>query len=188
MKLVTTDDQDHSILRRPAQAVEFPLSDKILQLLDEMEAFIHSLESPNGLPAGLAATQVGQPYSIVFINVPEEAKTRRKDVYDVIPLMPLINPRYTPIPSEGRSKDWEACYSVPDKMGEVWRYEVIYFEAMTCDGEKISREARGFLARVLQHEIGHLNGELFTDLITEGCRLGTMEEMMALRLQELAAE
>jgi len=150
-----------------------------------MEQFVLSLENPHGLPAGLAATQIGVPWQIIFINVPEEAKQRRKDVHDVIPLMPLINPSYKPIESNGLTKDWEGCYSVPNKMGEVWRHKSIYYEAITREGELIAREAHGFLARLLQHEIGHLTGEIYTDLIGEDCRFGSMDEMMEIRNREL---
>lgn len=185
MKLVTIHQADHDVLRHPAKAVSFPLDDATRQFLDDMETFIYSLESPYGSPAGLAATQVGKSLRIVFINMPPEARERRKDAYDVIPLMPLVNPFFTPIESEGKSKDWEACYSVPDEMAEVWRYKAIYFEAITRDGEKIAREARGFLARLIQHEVGHLNGEIYTDLITDDCRFGPLEEMMLIRKREL---
>lgn len=184
-QLVTVDDQDHSVLRTPAKAVPLPLSDTMQAFLNEMEAFILSLKSPNGSPAGLAAPQIGKPWQIIFINVPEEAKQYRKDVEDVIPLMPLINPHYEPIDSNDLCKDWEGCYSVPDKMGEVWRPKSIYFEAYTRDGEKIAREAQGFFARLLQHEIGHLNGEIYTDLLREGDRFGSIEEMMPIREAEL---
>ncbi|MCB1827100.1 MAG: peptide deformylase [Coxiellaceae bacterium] len=186
--LVTVNDNDHSVLRTPAESLSFPLSSDVLQFLDQMETFIYSLESPYGLPAGLAAPQIGQPWSIVFINVPEESKSRRKDCEDVIPLMPLINPWYRPIEANGKAKDWEGCYSVPDMMGEVWRYRSIYFEAMTREGEKIAREAHGFLARLLQHEIGHLHGEIYTDLLDKEARFGTVEEMMPIRMAELAEE
>lgn len=186
--LVTVDDDDYSVLRTPALTLDFPLSDEVHAFLDEMEAFIYSLKSPYGLPAGLAAPQVGKSWAIAFINVPEEAKERRKDCEDVIPLIPLINPRYEPIEANGKVQDWEGCYSVPERMGEVWRYRSIYFEAMVRDGEKIAREAHGFLARLLQHEIGHLNGEIYTDLLQDDCRFGSVEEMMSIRNEELEAQ
>ena len=187
MELVTIDQEDHAVLRRQAKPVSFPLDDATNAFLDDMETFFLTLEGPYGLPAGLAATQVGHSLQIIFVNVPPEAKERRKDVYDVIPLMPFINPSFEPIEKEGKTKDWEGCYSVPDKMGEVWRYKAIYFEAITRDGEKISREARGFLARLLQHEIGHLNGEIYTELLEKDCRFGPMDEMMLIRQAELAS-
>ena len=183
-QLVTVNDEDHSVLRTPAEALSLPLSDEMQAFIDEMELFIHSLESPNKLPAGLAAPQIGKPWQIIFINVPKEAKKYRKNVYDVIPLMPLINLCYKPIESQGFCFDWEGCYSVPDMMGEIWRPQSIYFEAYTRDGEKIAREAHGFLARLLQHEIDHLNGKVYTDLLREGDRFGPIEEMMPVRRAE----
>ena len=169
------------MLRRPAQAVTFPLSRDIKQLIAQMRQFIDELASPYGKPAGLAAPQVGYAHQIIFFQIPPEAKGIRKDVFDTEPLTVLINPSFTPNVAAGKYKDWEGCYSVPDKMGEVERYNEITFQGFTESGEKIQRTARGLLARIIQHEIGHLNGELYIDLLTPDCRFGSQEEMWLLR-------
>jgi peptide deformylase len=185
MKLVTIDQTAHQVLRDSAKRVEFPLSAAIKQFIDEFVIFIKTLESPYGKPAGLAATQVGVSLQIFLLQIPEEAKKVRKDVFDILPLSVWINPSYVPIEVEGKTLDWEGCYSVPEKMGEVYRYKAVEYQAQTLTGEKISGVARGLLARIIQHETGHLNGELFCDLITKGCRFGLMEEMWKIRRREM---
>lgn len=184
MKLVTIYQPNHEVLRTPAKEVLFPLSEEIKKIILDMRRFI--LNDLQGEPAGLAATQVDHPWKIVYIQIPENIKEYRKDAMDVVPLSVLINPTYEPILEEGKVKDWEACYSVPNMMGEVYRYHAIrccwYDEA----GKKHERLTRGFLARLLQHEIGHLNTEVYVDLITPDCRFGTVEEMSALQEKERA--
>lgn len=185
MELTTITKSDFQSLRTPTKTITFPLSDDIKKFITEFTAFIETLASPYGKPAGLAATQVGVSLPIFLMQIPEEAKKIRKDVFDVVPLTLCINPRYTPIVAEGKYKDWEGCYSVPEKMGEVYRYRAIHYEAQTIDGEVMVGETRGLLARIMQHEIGHLNGELYTDLLAEDCRFGSLQEMWELRKQEL---
>lgn len=185
MQLLTNENHPHTVLREPAQRVQFPLTEEVIAFVEEFKEFIKSLESPYGKPAGLAATQVGVPWQIFMLQIPEEAKKVRKDVYDTMPLTVWVNPSYVPIESEGKYRDWEGCYSVPDKMGEVYRYKAIEYTAYTLEGEKISGIARGLLARIIQHETGHLNGELYIDLVSEDCRFGSMEEMWKIRRQEL---
>ena len=61
-----------------------------------------------------------------------------------------------------------------------------YHDAMILlDGKKISDTAHGFLARVIQHEVGHINGELYVDHLCRDCRYGDADKMMAVRKKEL---
>lgn len=187
MQFVTNDMPDHEVLRNRTKDLQFPLDPKINKFIEEFKYFFADMKSPYGKPAGLAAPQVGHSLRIMIIQVPEEAKAIRKDVFEVLPPTVLINPFYEPIVAEGKNKDWEGCYSVPDKMGEVYRYTAINYQAFLPNGEKFAGLARGFLARLFQHETGHLNGELYTDLIGSDCRFGSIEEMMPIRKQELQA-
>jgi peptide deformylase len=181
MNVVTLDDADHRVLREPAAQVHFPLDPEIKTFVQEFWDFFATQDTP----AGLAAPQVGVGLQIIIFQVPEIALAWRKDIYDIIPPTLWINPRYTPIEKDGMTKDWEGCFSVPDLMGEVPRYNSIHYQAFSESGEAVEGIARGFHARVLQHEIGHLNGEVYTDLINQDCRLGPVEEMRVLRQQEL---
>lgn len=75
------------------------------------------MESPNGKPTGLAATQVGIQLCIFLIQISEEAKIVRKDFYDTLPLTVWINWSYKAIKEEGKTKDWEDCYIQYQKNG-----------------------------------------------------------------------
>jgi len=185
MQIVTIEQADHQVLRQPAQEIKFPLSQEVQQVIDDMKSFIENLASPFGKPAGLAAPQVGHSLRIIFYQIPPEAKDIRKEVDVTVPLTALINPSYTPVKEEGKSIDWEGCYSVPDKMGEVYRYNVIEYQAYTPEGKKISGIARGFQARVIQHEVGHLNGELYTDLIKKDACFGPVDAMLEIRRAQI---
>ena len=121
---------------------------------------------------------MGHALRIIIIQVPESAKARRKDVYDVLPPTVLINSSYTPVEAAGENKDWEGCFSVPDKMGEIYRYNEIHYTAYTPEGKEIGGVARGFLARLIQHEIGHLNAELYIDRLRPDCRYDSIENVM----------
>jgi len=180
MQFVTVDLPDHKVLRQKAQEVTFPLNPEVKQFIADMHAFILTLSA-----AGLAAPQIGKSWRIAFIEVQPEAKQYRRMCFDEVPLTLTINASYTPI-GEEKNKDWEGCFSVPGKMGEVYRYNSINYTYYDIDGNKIEGIAHGFLARVLQHEIDHLDGIVYTDLLTEDCRFGSLEEMIELRKQELA--
>lgn len=185
MQLVTIDIPHHEVLRHPAQEVIFPLDTQTQNFIADLQAFFTHMESPFGKPAGLAAPQVGESLRIIIIQVPEEAKRVRKDVYDTLPPTILINPSYVPMTEVGKTKDWEGCYSVPNKMGEVYRYTAIHYQAFDQDGKKITGIAHGFLARLIQHEVGHLNGQLYIDAKCEDCRFGTLHDMMVIRKKEM---
>ena len=179
---VHIDDENcksRDVLRTPAQDIEFPLSDDNKTVLNQlMDKFGKEQNC-----AGLAATQIGYGKRIIVLHVPEDVKSLRKDVYEIVPPTVLFNPQYHPIGDE-KTIDWEGCFSVKYTMGEVLRYTTIAYQGYDASGNKVEGIAKGFLARLIQHEIGHLNGELFIDLITKGCRNGPIEEMRALRLKE----
>ena len=65
--------------------------------------------------------------------------------------------------SDEKSEMEEGCLSVPDKFGTVIRADKVWLEGQNADGKKLKIKARGFLARVFQHELDHLEGKLFID-------------------------
>jgi peptide deformylase len=185
LQLLDINLPNHTVLRQPAQTILFPLDHKTREFVQTFLAFFNALKSPLGTPpVGLAATQVGYPLQIIIVQVPPEVKGKRKDVLDVLPATLLINPSYTPVPAAGEVKDWEGCFSIPNKMGEVYRYYEIHYTAYTAEGEKITGIAKGFLARVLQHEIDHLQGKLYTDRLRADCRYEDLDKAMAMRERE----
>lgn len=181
MDLVTIDQIEHLILNQPSIPIEFPLSDHIKNVIQEMSEFFKTLPTP----AGLAAPQVGYPYQIIFFQVTETAMQYRRDADGAVPLTILLNASYSPILSEGKTIDWEGCFSVPDKMGEVYRYKAIHYEGYTPEGKLVEGIARGYLARILQHEIEHTRGKLYLDFLEKNARFGLSEEWWPVRIKEL---
>ncbi len=168
------------ILKTKAKPVEFPLTVETKQLIRSMK---NKLEELGGV--GLAAPQVNHALQIVVIYIPEEASLLRDNV-TTYPMHVLINPSYKVIANEGVYSDFEACYSVSEKAGKVPRYNQIKLTYLDEKGEFNEQIEKGFYARVVQHEIDHLNGILIIDRLTPDCTQGTMEEMMALRRAELS--
>lgn len=102
---------------------------------------------------GLAANQIGIPRRIFVVNMGVETDNDN--------LVTLINPEITAM--EGSELGEEGCLSIPDVAAEVERAAQIELKAIDLNGKDVRYEARGFLARVLQHEMDHLNGVLFWD-------------------------
>lgn len=102
---------------------------------------------------GLAAVQVGILKRIVVIDVTEEADN---------PII-LINPVI--VKAEGEQTGSEGCLSVPDKVGEVTRPEYVEVEALDENMEPIHLNGNGLLARAFAHEIDHLDGKIYVDLV-----------------------
>ncbi|MCE2402617.1 peptide deformylase [Candidatus Poribacteria bacterium] len=138
------------ILRKRAEPVQ-EITDIETKLAREM---LMTLYATNGI--GLAATQVGVLKRFLIVDIdPEDA--------DYEPIM-LFNPEILSV--EGESVAEEGCLSIPDLRADVKRPEKIVVKAMNDYGEDIQIEADGLLARVIQHEIDHLNGTLFIDRIS----------------------
>lgn len=170
------------VLTSPAQPVQFPLSQAERDLIEQMKHKLHELSG-----VGLAAPQVNQSKQILAIYIPKEAALLREHVASY-PMHVMINPSYAATPGTAIRYDFEACYSVPYKSGKVPRFDEIELSYFDESGQHHQQVERGFYARVIQHEIDHLNGILIVDRLSPDCVQGTMEEMMALRRAELSEE
>jgi len=139
-------------LLEPSRPVdEFP-SEELDELVADM---FETMEALNG--AGLAAPQIGVLKRVVIFGV--DANPRYPDA-EPVPMTVLINPRIqvlTPDPEYG----WEGCLSVPGMRGLVPRPAHIRYTGFDQRGQALEREARGFHARVVQHEVDHLDGVLY---------------------------
>ncbi len=124
--------------------------------------------------AGLAAPQVGVSIRLVVMD-----PSPRQDSGLV-----LVNPVI--VDSSGREVDEEGCLSVPEVTADVGRRERVTVEYETLDGEKTGFEAEGLLARIVQHELDHLNGMLFIDRLGPAGRLAVRKALR--ELEELAAK
>jgi peptide deformylase len=105
----------------------------------------------------LAAIQIDEPYRIIVIR--RNFDNKEDHTFDV-----FLNPEITKLEGE-LEDDYEGCLSVLDVYGKVPRYNKIRMRALDENGQEVRIKAEGFLARVLQHEIDHLNGKLFIDHI-----------------------
>jgi peptide deformylase len=129
------------------------------------------LNSKPGL--GLAAPQIGKNFQIITIEsrgLPTPSPEIEGEKNEVIPLVVLINPKIIKF-SQKKVEIDEGCFSVPNVFGPVTRPEKVKVAALDKKGKTIQLNASGLLARVLQHEIDHLNGTLFIDLVEDKSRL-----------------
>ncbi|MEW5785002.1 MAG: peptide deformylase [Bacillota bacterium] len=133
----------HPALRERAKPVP-KVNHVILQLLDDM---VETMREANG--AGLAAPQIGIAKRIIVVDAGDDK------------LLQLINPVI--LMTEGSCVDVEGCLSVPGVYGEVSRAARITFAALDRAGQEVKLTLEGWPARILQHEIDHLDGILFID-------------------------
>ncbi len=118
---------------------------------------------------GLAAPQVGVDLRVIAIRVQlnEKNKNSYKDMKE-IPLTVMINPKLKVIENVETDLQYEACASVPEITGKVRRYKSIFLEYYTEEGIKIQKITNGYFARLVQHEIDHLDGIVFLDKVEGG--------------------
>jgi peptide deformylase len=149
----------HPVLGQVATPVTEPRDPEMRRLVNDM---VETMMDANG--AGLAAPQVHVPLRIVVFQAPGERSDpglSQAERFDhTAPLTILINPQITVLGTETEG-GWEGCLSVPGLRGWVERAAHIRYRGLTPDGQTLTREARGFHARVVQHEVDHLDGRLY---------------------------
>ena len=156
----------HPVLARKAEPIPDPAAPGVRHLVQDM---LETMVDAEG--TGLAAPQIHVPRRVVVFQVDRGRAAREDDGEGQgVPLTVLINPEIEPL-GEERSLGWEACLSVPGLMGEVPRFEAIRYRAWDLEGNPFEREARGFHARVVQHECDHLDGILYPQRMTDLSRL-----------------
>ncbi len=133
-------------------------SSSIQSLISEMIPTMHQKDG-----VGLAAPQVNKSIRVCVISA-EAIKLDRKTKIPHEDLV-LINPVWTKT-SKKTNTDQEGCLSIPGIYGTVKRYSEIHVEALDRNGNPLSFDARKFFARVIQHEVDHLDGILFTSKAT----------------------
>ncbi len=154
-KIIAVPDQQ---LRQRARRVGV-ITDEVKQTIETMEAAALDWEKSrnNEVGVALAAPQIGVLERIVIVRSQPDNKDSQE--FEV-----LINPEIVKYENEYSAAP-EGCLSVPDIYGMVPRYEIIRISAMDMEGQTFRMKAKGFLARVLQHEIDHLHGKLFVDKV-----------------------
>jgi peptide deformylase len=145
-EIVTVESPRAAVLRRKARPVG-RVSREIQELLEDM---LVTLRAANGL--GLAAPQVGESIRAIVAKVEDRT---------VI----LVDPEI--LSAEGEETATEACLSIPGLVGDVPRAAAVTVRGRNRRGRKITVIAAGLLARVLQHEIDHVDGILFVDRVRD---------------------
>jgi peptide deformylase len=152
-KIVTLPD---AVLRRKAKPVT-RFDGELQSLVDDM---IETMRAAPGV--GLAAPQVGVSECLIVVEYVEDEETEDapKKLYV------MVNPEIKKC-SEMRETGIEGCLSVPGWQGEVERALEVTVKGLTRRGQPMKVKAKGWMARIFQHEIDHLNGVVFTDLATK---------------------
>ena len=148
-------------------------SDSIALLVELLPDMVETMRAAGGV--GLAAPQIGESLRVIIFEVPE-ARSSGGQGDGPLDLQVLINPEIEPLGSEVEL-GWEGCLSIPGLRGEVPRHARIRYTGLDGEGNRITRDASGFHARVLQHEVDHLDGILYPERMTDMRRLGYVDEM-----------
>ena len=149
------------VLRRGTKAVEDPNSwqEKAREMLDLMY-------ETQGV--GLAAPQVGISESLLVLNPTGDKEKPEEE-------MILVNPKI--VSKKGKEWGQEGCLSFPGIWGDVQRAKKIVVEAKDLEGNDVEYRAEDFLARVIQHEMDHLNGIVFIDRFSPADKIRTRNQI-----------
>lgn len=148
MAIRTIRKEGDPILRKMCKPQEV-FDDRLRLLVQDM---IDTMYEADGV--GLAAPQIGVMKRIIVV-----------DIYDETGVKVLINPEI--VEARGEQVDLEACLSVPGKSGYVKRPQWVRVKGLDATGAPVEYEGEGLLAVAFSHEIDHLNGILFIDIMTE---------------------
>jgi peptide deformylase len=163
-------DKDNSMLRQVAEPIsnsEFG-SPWLNELIHDL---FHIMKEKNAV--GVAAPQIGVSKRVIVFS---SAYTKRQNLEYTIPDTVLINPSFK-ILSEDIQLGYEGCLNCGEIMGQVPRAMHIEYVGFDVDGNLISQKALGLEARVVQHEIDHLDGYLFLDRVKDKSTLTTKSEL-----------
>lgn len=140
------------VLRK--KAVKLRKADEGIRKL-ALDMFETMLEAPG---VGLAAPQIGKSIRLITVHVPEDEEDGQEEVS-----LLLLNPEI--VKANGEQVGAEGCLSIPGIAGNVTRAQQVTVKAIDMDNKPVRIKADGYLAIVLQHEIDHLDGIMFTDRI-----------------------
>jgi peptide deformylase len=155
LEILTVDNPEQlEILRSKSRKVQRVTP----QMVEFAEQMLVAMREANGV--GLAAPQVGVLQRFFVAELPEdEEKNLPRETYI------LFNPEI--VKGSGEQIGYEGCLSIPGYIGEVARQERVTVEALDERGRSVRYKMEGYMARVFQHEIDHLDGVLFTDKLTD---------------------
>jgi len=151
---------DNPILRKKAIKVT-SFDQKFQQLVDDMIETV--IDAPG---VGLAAPQVAVSKRLIIVRLPDDEESREEYGEDAGVVYVVANPKIIKS-SRKLVSGVEACLSIPGYFGEVDRHETVVVTGQDRHGNDFRIKAKDWLARVFQHEIDHLDGQLFIDIATE---------------------
>ncbi len=157
------------VLHRKARSVT-TFDKKLQTLIDDM---IETMREAPGV--GLAAPQVGISERLIVVEYYENEQAEEAEDEAKKKVWVMVNPEIVKA-SEEKVMGVEGCLSVPNLVGEVERHEAIQIKGLNRRGQPMRVKASGWLARIFQHEIDHLNGIVFTNLATHVWLPETEEE------------
>ena len=152
MTLLKISRLGHPVLLQKAREVPDPLDPAIQDLGHSM---IETMLDAGGV--GLAAPQVYRDLRLIAV-LPMSKRGQKRGVEPLV----IVNPVLRPIGTE-MATEFEGCLSIPDLRGKVPRHRRLHYAGLGLDGRQIVGEATDFFARVLQHEVDHLDGVLIID-------------------------
>ena len=168
MAILKVSRMGNPVLRQ--QALEIPGAEVTSPPLQRLAAdMVETMIDYEGI--GLAAPQVFQSLRLIVLGMPDVDP----DEEGVIPLTVLFNPEFTAM-SDERVDGWEGCLSIPDIRGVVPRSAAVNVKGLDAQGQPVELSAEGFFARVLQHEIDHLDGVIFLDRMEDLATLSYFDE------------
>lgn len=159
MALLTILTDENPRLRLKSQKVT-KFDKDLRQLARNMH---ETMLEANGI--GLAAPQIGMLQRMIVVDIPADLEFEGSTAFECM----LVNPEI--VKSEGEQLGEEGCLSVPGWYGEVKRFEKITVKARDVFGREIRLKVSGLPARAIQHEIDHLDGIIFTDLVVDAATL-----------------
>jgi peptide deformylase len=150
----------------PVQHFDAALAELIADMDDTMRA-LHG--------AGIAAPQIGVGARVVIFELKENP---RYPHIAPVPYMVLVNPQLTVL-GDAQDAGWEGCLSVPGMRGLVPRFRHLRYQGYDAQGTPIDRTVEGFHARVVQHEVDHLDGILFPQRVLDLRNFGFEDALAA---------
>lgn len=155
LEILTVDNDQHlQVLRSKSKKVQ-RVTPKLVAFAERM---LETMREANGV--GLAAPQVGVIQRFFVVELPEDEENNQPAETYI-----LFNPEI--VKGRGEQVGYEGCLSIPGYIGEVARQEHITVKGLNEKGKSVRLKVQGYLARVFQHEIDHLDGILFTDRLTD---------------------
>ena len=148
------------------RAVAAPVTrfdDELVSLVADMDETMRHLSG-----AGIAAPQIGVSLRVVIFELKDNP---RYPHLTPVPYTVLVNPQLTPLGAE-EDEGWEGCLSVPGMRGLVPRFRRLRYQGFDIRGAPMDRTVEGFHARVVQHEVDHLDGILFPQRVLDLRNLG----------------